>query len=148
MRKLTFALLACLMAMALGACSDSEYDSMPSVIQTFISQYWPNTNVEECSYSKASAEWTIILKNGPSLVFDKAQSWVSINGNGLPLPQTLLYDRLPSVLYDYLESGEYLGQVFIMERDNFQYTLQLLDSKLYYDIDTHTVTGNDPSTEK
>lgn len=123
------------------SCSDSEYDSMPNSIQNFISQYWPNTNVESCAYSKTDATWTVILKNGPTVTFDNAMSWQSVDGNGMPLPQTLLYDRLPPRLYDYLESGEYLDQVFKMSRDNIRFSVELLNSSLTYDIDSGDISG-------
>lgn len=142
MKKILSSLLLVIMlVIGVQSCSDSEYDSMPGPIQTFVSQYWPNTNVESCTYSKATAEWTVILKNGPTLTFDQAQSWLSVNGNGMPLSPTLLYDRLPSKLYDYLQSGSYLNEVFSISHDNIRYVVQLLNSKLYYDIDTQTVTG-------
>lgn len=132
-----------MMCVGLWSCSDPEYESMPDGVQNFVTQYWPNTDVESCKYYSATAEWVVILKNGPTISFDNAQSWISVNGNGLPLSSTLLYDRLPPKLYDYLESGEYVNQVFSISRDNIRYTVQLLDSKLYYVIATQEVTGKE-----
>lgn len=140
MKKLIIGIIIVLTAL-FTACSDEQYDSMPRSIQSFITQYWPNTAVESCDYNKTSDSWTIILKNGPTVSFDSAMSWTSVNGNGMPLPSDLLYDRLPPKLYDYLQSGSYTGQVFQISRDNLKYTVELLNSEIYYDIDSAEITG-------
>lgn len=134
MKKTT--LLIIIMYAMLGACqSGDDFDKMPRSIMQFVTQYWPNPAVSQCQEND-DGSWLVQIKSGPTLTFDAEENWTSVNGNGVPLPQVLLFDRLPSALYDYLESGGYLGQVFDMSRTAREITLQLHTSRLYYVIDT------------
>jgi hypothetical protein len=60
----------------------------------------------------------------------------------MPLPQVLLFDRLPPSLYSYLEETENLGNVFSIERDRTTYTVVLLNETLSYDVATEQITGS------
>ena len=126
----------------LCSCTDNEaYDDVPEPIITFITQYWPNPVIE--SYSQPSAnKYRVDIKNGPSLEFDGEYSWTEVNGLGMPLPQIFLYDQLPQKLYDYLQTGEYLNQVFEVERNSTTYSLDLQTIDLYYDISSGTIRQN------
>ncbi|MCM1036658.1 MAG: PepSY-like domain-containing protein [Bacteroides sp.] len=124
----------------LAACSDDggDYDALPRTISTFVSQYWPDPDVE--SYTKPRpGVYVVIIKNGPELTFDASYQWTRIDGCGMPLQQTLLYDQLPSPLYRYLEECEYTGQVFLASRTPRRYGLRLLTDSITYDVATATV---------
>lgn len=127
------------MLVGLGACSSNEdYDEVPSPIIMFITQYWPNPIIENYSHP-SSGEYDVDVKGGPSFEFDSNYSWTEVDGNGMPLPQVFLYDQLPQTLYDYLEGGSYLDQVFEVERNSKTYSLDLLNIDLTYDIATATI---------
>jgi len=138
MKTLRIALIAIIAAIACNACDHEEYDKMPQEIATFVSHYWPDPNIESCTQPNDST-WIIIVKNGPTLAFNGSYDWTAINGNGLPLPQVLMFDVLPATLHDYLESGEMLGQVFSIERTPRLYTVKLLTQTVTYDISTDTL---------
>lgn len=142
MKKILSLLLVCT---ALWACSSNEeYDNVPEPIITFITQYWPNPVIE--SYSHPSdGDYKMEIKDGPGLEFDADYRWTMIDGNGLELPQVFLFNELPGKLYEYLEGGEFLDQVFSIQRDSKTYELSLLNSDISYDIATATVrqTYND-----
>lgn len=123
----------------LTACTDNEaYDDVPQPIISFITQYWPNPIIE--SYAQPTAnKYEVDIKNGPSLEFDGNYSWTDVDGEGLPLPKEFLFDQLPDKLYEYLEGGEYLNQVFEVERNVRTYKLDLLNIDLSYDISTGAV---------
>lgn len=142
MKTLRLLFLALIAALSLSGCDHEEYDKMPREIAAFISQYWPDPNIESCTQPNDDT-WVIIVKNGPTLTFNGSYDWTSINGNGLPLPQVLLFDRLPGTLYRYLESGEMLGQVFSIERTPKLYTLRLLTQTVTYDIGSDTIKQED-----
>lgn len=124
-----------------GCSNDNEYDEMPSKIQTFVSRYFPSYTVEDYDHTK-NGNYQIRLKKGPGITFDSDQSWITINGYGLPLPQVLMFDQLPPALYDYLDSTGNQANVFSVERNRFTYSMMLLDETLTYDIATARVTVN------
>lgn len=123
----------------LWACSSNEeYDNVPEPILTFITQYWPNPVIEVYSHPNDN-RYEVGIKNGPTLDFNGNYEWIQIDGDGMELPQILLYDELPSPLYEYLESGEYLNEVMEMERSSTRYYLDLLNSYITYDISTSQI---------
>ncbi|MDO4319206.1 MAG: PepSY-like domain-containing protein [Bacteroidales bacterium] len=135
--SLIFILFACL-----TSCQDSDnYRSLADPVATFVSQYWPNADIESYTHP-TSGSYIVIIKNGPKIVFDSSMSWTEIDGNGMPLPQVLLYDQLPSPLYRYLEETENTSSVFMLERTPRQYSVTLLNSSLTYDISTGELKGN------
>lgn len=122
------------------ACSDNPVlnSDMPREIQSFVTQYYPNTAVID--YSHSNGLYHVRLKDGPGMTFNDDYAWLSINGYGYPLPQVLIFDQLPPALYMYLQETETTDQVFAADRDVSTYTLQLLESTLTYNIATQTVT--------
>lgn len=124
------------------SCSDKNeevWDKLPDPIVKFIEQYWPGAYAS--SYDVDDGEYQVRIANGPELDFDMNYNWTDIDGQGMPLPQVLLYDQLPTPLYEYLESGQLTDQVFEMERNNRNYKLELLNQELIYTIATQTVTS-------
>lgn len=134
--KKTFLLYIALIALTVTGChNDSEYDLLPPGAADFISQYWPDPYIESVT-TPSKGETQVVVKNGPTIMFGSNNEWVEIDGNGMPLPQVLLFDQLPSPLYGYLESGEYLGQVFEIDRDPRKYEVEILNGDITYDITT------------
>lgn len=136
MKKLFLGLI---ITLGLLSCSKNEaYDEVPETIIMFITHYWPNPVIETYSHPSEN-RYEIIVKNGPTLDFDGDYSWTDIDGNGMPLPEVLLFNELPQKLYDYLEGGEYLNQVFEMERDSNGYKVTLLNVDVSYDIKSEVI---------
>lgn len=129
----------------LSACKDNDlWGELPSEISQFITQYFPNSDID--SFSESSNTYHVRLKDGPGMTFGKDCDWEAINGYGMPLPEVLLFDQLPPALYSYLEETTNLGSVFSMERDKAAYTIVLLDTTLHYDIATQEITGSNSSS--
>lgn len=119
--------------------NDSEYDLLPPGAANFISQYWPDPYIE--SVTRPSKSRTqVVVKNGPTITFGSSDEWIEIDGNGMPLPEVLLFDQLPTPLYNYIESGEYLDQVFEIERDARLYEVEILNGDITYDIATARIS--------
>lgn len=137
MKKLIFAVMVT--CLSLVACQSSDqYKELPSPIATFVSNYWPNPAIS--SYTHPSKDvYEVIIKNGATIEFDGDYAWTSVDGNGMPLPEILLYDQLPAALYQYLSSGSMLDEVFSITRTPRVYTLQLLNSSVEYDIATQAI---------
>ncbi len=139
-----------LVAAGLARCSHSDlWNELPDKISYFISQYFPNSELN--SVTETSDSYHVRINKGAGLTFDKDGSWTVIDGYGLPLPQVLLFDQLPPKLYDYLQETEQLNEVFSMQRDKVRYTLTLLDSDLIYDIASEEISspaGSDTPTAR
>lgn len=135
MKRIAYILLA-IVAVAASSCQSSEdYSSLPDPIAKFVSQYWPNPDIE--SYSQpTSSTYVVTIRNSATLTFNSDYAWTEIDGNGMPLPEVLLYDQLPEPLYDYLEGDEAIGQVFRIIRDTKKYSVSLLSTTVNYDIST------------
>lgn len=126
-----------------AGCDNSElYDNMPREIQDFISQYYPNSELAD--FSSSDAGYIVVVKNGPTMVFDIKCSWTKINGNGSVLPSNFLFNELPTPLYNYLEETENTNQVFGITRNAREYITDLLDYTITYDIATEQITGKTP----
>lgn len=121
----------------LHGCSSSLYDELPAKIASFVTQYFPSTEIG--NVTETSDSYYVRIKNGPGMTFDSSHNWTEINGYGLPLPQVLLYDQLPPVLYGYIQSAEWLDSVFDITRDKNVYIATLLNSTLRYDIASATI---------
>ena len=125
----------------MSACRDNEpWGELPSEFSEFIAQYFPNSGIED--FSESATTYHVRIINGPGLTFNKKCEWEAVNGYGMPLPQVLLFDRLPPSLYSYLEETENLGNVFSIERDRTTYTVVLLNETLSYDVATEQITGS------
>jgi len=125
----------------LSSCKDNEpWDQLPTDISQFITQYFPNTSIE--NFSESPTTYHVRISNGPGLTFNKDCEWEAINGYGMPLPQVLLFDQLPPALYKYVEETENLNSVFSIERTSATISVVLLDSTLYYNIETQEIRGS------
>ncbi len=142
MKRYFYILFIALLTGVVGACSSNDaYDEMPREIQTFISQYYPNSQLE--SFTSSDSGYVAIIKNGPTMTFGLNYKWIQINGNGSVLPQVLLFNDFPPDLYKYLQETENTNSVFKVTRTSTTYTVELLDYKIYYDISTGKITGDD-----
>ena len=145
--KKTFLLFIALIALTVTGChNDSEYDLLPLGAADFISQYWPDPYIESVT-TPSKGETQVVVKNGPTIVFGSNNEWVEIDGNGMPLPQVLLFDQLPPKIYQYLQETGQLNAVFAVRRDSTEYALTLLDQNLRYDIASGELTGTAPTSE-
>lgn len=127
------------MVVLMGACNDHVWDELPTTVQSFISQYFPYGEVASYTEGKdGSVE--VQMKNGPTLKFDSDMGWTSINGNGVPLPEVLLYNQLPSELYDYLSENEQTASVYVLTRTYDTIRVDLFDTYINYNIDSKTIT--------
>lgn len=125
-----------------SACHNTElWSDLPKAVNDFITQYFPNSELQ--SVSNSGGVCHVRIEDGPGLTFNEKGEWESIDGYGMPLPQVLLFDQLPPKLYGYLQETQQLDSVFSMQRDGVKYTLTLLDSDLYYNSDTGELTGSD-----
>lgn len=138
--------IVCLLALITAGCSNSElYDNMPREIQNFVAQYYPNSTL--ASFSSTNAGYIVIIKNGPTMMFDTDCQWTKIDGDGSTLPSNFLYNNLPATLYDYLEETENTTQVFGVTRNSKEYVVSLLKDTLTYDIETEKITGKNPEQD-
>lgn len=123
----------------LGSCSSDALDETPSAVSTFITRYFPNIRLE--SYTPtADGGHKAKLDNSATIVFNKDNQWVEIDGEGVTLPDVLLYDQLPPALYSYLKGTEQQNRVYSMTRDNFYYKLTMLDTVITYTIATGAIS--------
>lgn len=129
-----------------GGCHNSDlWSELPEDISHFISQYYPNSEVQ--SYTRNAGIYHVRLDDGPGLTFDSSYQWTDIDGYGMPLPQVLLFDQLPPKIYQYLQETDQLNAVFAVSRDSTEYALTLLDQNLRYDIASGELTGTAPTSE-
>lgn len=132
-----FMAFAALVFLSVTSCGDSELDELPSRIQNFITTYYPNASVE--SVSEISSGYVARIRNGATLTFDSESNWVDINGNGELIPSVLLYDQLPTKLYEYLLTMEKLNGVYRLQRNDKEIIVTLHDTYLTYDRATETI---------
>lgn len=139
--KRYFTAILSVLALALSACTNNEemYSNMPSEITKFVAQYYPNTQVE--TFTDTDTSYRVVLKDGPTILFDKTCLWEMLDGNGSVIVQNFLFNELPPELYEYLQSTDALNQVFTVSRDSKTYTVGLLDQILNYDIASGKITG-------
>ena len=131
-------MLLAMLAFVAGGCSDDvKYNEMPSEIQNFVAQYFPDTGID--SFAESSSVYHVKLKSSVGITFSLDYAWEAINGYGHTLPQVFLYDQLPPALYNYLQETQQLNEVFAVERDSRLYTITLLDDTLTYDIATEAI---------
>lgn len=139
--KRYFTAILSVLALALSACSNNEevYNNMPSEITKFVAQYYPNSQVE--TFTDTDTSYRLVLKDGPTILFDRTCLWEMLDGNGSVIVQNFLFNELPPELYEYLQSTDDLNQVFTVSRDSKTYTVGLLDQTLTYDIASGDITG-------
>lgn len=141
-------LVGTLTLLMLNSCSthdDDAYDSMPAKVKNFVAHYFPGYGVE--SYTVTGNISHVRLSNGPGITFDKDLNLEGVNGYGSPLPQVMLFDMLPPALFDYLQSNEELNQVFAMTFTPTQVIVELLESRLTYDVKTTSITRTFVTTD-
>lgn len=125
----------------LSGCESAEkYNSMPDNVARFVTQYFSGYAVESCDASHNGT--TVILKNGPGLVFNVDGAWTSVDGFGLPLPEVFVFGQFPEKLYNYLSQTENTGNVYSVNRDGLGYRVRLLDSTVDYENESGIVTQN------
>lgn len=136
-----FTAILSIISLTLGACSNNEdvYNRMPSEIEKFVAQYYPNTQVE--SFTETDVSYRLILKDGPTITFGKTCLWEDVNGNGSVIVQNFLFNELPPEVYEYLQGTDELNEVFTVSRNSKTYTIGLLDQTLTYDISTGQISG-------
>ncbi|MBD5224643.1 MAG: hypothetical protein HDS68_01580 [Bacteroidales bacterium] len=124
----------------LTGCDDNdEYTEMPGKIQSFVSEYFPETSVSDYSFSNNI--YHVTLSGSAYLEFNAVPAWIKIDGRGSVLPEMLLYDQLPSTLYTYIETLEATEGIYSIARNKEAITASLLDSTITYDIATGKING-------
>ena len=149
MKKLTSLLPLVILGLLLvsGACSSDVSEELPSAVSKFTTQYFPGLGVK--SFQELADGGCIVqLSGGPTIRFDSEDQWIDINGNGSALPAVLMYDQLPPRLYELLQGTEQQGEVYVLKRDKYFYTLTLLNTVLTYDIASGNTTYPSESTSK
>ena len=138
MKRNTLTSLALLVIVALmGACGNNGWDELPSDVANFVNMYF---NGEVQSYTETDTGSVVKLRNSATLTFDSNGQWTGVDGNGVPLPQQFLFDRLPAPLYRYIESVEQTLDVMKVQRTPEGYRVWFADSAINYDNVTETIS--------
>ena len=122
---------------AIASCENDVWEDLPSPVANFFTTYFPGQEVN--SYTTGNNESIATVKGGVTVTFNSHTSWITVNGNGSPLPEILIYDQLPEKLYTYLEQTENTANVYKISRNSTVYTVELLDSSITYDISSQVV---------
>lgn len=129
-----------LLAALFSACHEPDvWNKVPSSVTQFVQRYWPGQDLSYAATEKDTG-YKVIVQNGPTLQFDTAGSWTSIEGNGSTLPTMLIYDQLPDPLYRYLEQTEAADGVYALTRTTTAYRVTLLSTTLTYTPSTGQIT--------
>lgn len=131
--------------MLMGACSNNLWDELPSPIARFIAEYFPGSGVKSYDIEQDST-YHVRIDNSVSLVFNQAQDWIVVDGNGGTLPEVFVQDQLPPALFRYIQEGEDTANVFRVSRDSTYYKVTLDDTVLTYEIETGRITYPDGTT--
>lgn len=147
MKHLTSILISVLSLIVLGCTNNDDlYNEMPRAIETFVAQYYPNSQLS--SFTHTTDKYRVVIKDGPTMVFDNNYQWTMLNGNGSPLPSNFLFNEMPPEVYSYLQETENLNDVFSVERDSSDYTIMLLDYTIEYNSATGHLTGDNQKNKK
>lgn len=138
MKNGLISLILVIFAMITPSCHNNEWDDMPQAISQFVAKYFPEQEISD--FGITDDGYHLRLHNSVSITFNNNCSWLSINGYGSTLPQMLLFDELPPVLYEHLQALEELNNVYAVSRDTKSYFVRLLDSDLIYNIATDEIT--------
>lgn len=125
----TKGLVGVIAVVMLMACSHSLWDNLPTPIAQFISTYYPGSTVS--SFNDSGENYYVVVKDGPTMVFNSDCKWTLINGNGVPLPSIFFFNELP-VIYNYLEPREETDQVMIVENYPRSIMLTFSDHRIEY----------------
>lgn len=120
------------------------WDEIPGPITSFIEQYYPGSGVK--SFSQSDSGYKVKITNGASLSFDTEYSWTFIDGNGVRLPEVIVYNQLPPALFNYLQGIEQQADVYAMSRDKTYYKLTMHDTIIIYEISTGKISYPDGKT--
>lgn len=127
-----------------AGCHNAElWEKIPQPVTEFLAQYFPSSELQSADNSDGIIH--VRINNGPELIFDSNNQWISVNGHGVPLPEVFLFDQMPPKVYSYLQETEQLNAVFAVTRDSKTYTLTLLNNELTYDIGTAGLHGSTPA---
>ena len=94
---------------SIASCENDVWEDLPSPVANFFTTYFPGQEVN--SYTTGNNESIATVKGGVTVTFNSHNSWITVNGNGSPLPEILIYDQLPEKLYTYLEQTENTANV-------------------------------------
>jgi hypothetical protein len=135
-KKILLIILTCL---TLGACgNDSLWDEMSAPISKFVSTYYPLQGIS--SYSESDGIYYVTVKNGATITFNSSYQWLSINGNGQPLPNTFIENELEPKIIQYLMALELTDQVYAAQNDPREVILSLLNYKIRYVKETGDIS--------
>lgn len=139
MRRLINIFLILLTIPFVVECSDNDYyDELPPAIAEFVSEYFPNPDID--SYSHSGNVYHVRIKKGPGMTFGSDMNWEIVNGYGSTLPQNLLFDQLPPILFQYLNEIQSVNSVYAISRNPRTYIITTLENNIIYDIETGGVT--------
>lgn len=141
--KHVISIISAIILLATFGCNNNDgvYNAIPREISSFVDQYYPNSEVQ--TFTSSGNLYRLVVKNGPTMLFDKTYSWEMLNGNGNTLPQNFLFNELPPEVYAYLQETEDLNEVYSVERNSKDYIIVLLDYTLTYDISSGDITGGE-----
>jgi hypothetical protein len=80
------------------------------------------------------------VKNGATITFNSSYQWLSINGNGQPLPNTFIENELEPKIIQYLMALELTDQVYAAQNDPREVILSLLNYKIRYVKETGDIS--------
>lgn len=132
---ITVLMIMVVAVISLVSCSSSvDPDNLPTPVRTFVLKYFQDQPI--ASWSDVTTNYQVNMKNGATLVFDSKGAWVSVNGNGSPLPQMMMRDELPAALFQYLEDNGVTADVYSMIRNAKTYKLTMRTTVITYTIAT------------
>lgn len=122
-----------LLSLAAAACTnDDAVNELPQPVYSFVNTYWPGVAIE--SYDNANGVQTVRIKDSATVYFNESDSWIRINGNGVPLPQILIYDQVPAELYTNLASVGVESDIYQIERTGTEYILDFENNTMTYNL--------------
>lgn len=125
------------------ACSESVFSELPKKVAMFIEQYYPQATVE--SYSEENGLRRVDLDKSATFVFNSDDEWVSVNGNGVPIPAEFTLDEFPETLYDYLDSTMATADVYSVSRERGLWTVVLTNQVIHYDQTSGRLSVDSPT---
>lgn len=137
---LKFSLLLSLACLVLSACKDDDDDNggtapeiskiLPDRAQNFVKQHFGVTSYVDVKKLEAAEEsgklYEVTLTNNVSVDFDEDGLWLIVDGDGKALPESILLQFKPEVIY-YMRDN-YAGKSVIEYDRMFYGTKMTLDS--------------------
>ena len=96
MRKYLFVLVALVASLGCSAAEIGdvpiEAKALPATAQQFLKTHFPNVEITYAikDVDFADVEYKVALSNGIVIEFNKSGSWKDIDGNGRPLPESII----------------------------------------------------------